>query len=217
MRLLSARASPFVRKPLLAIAELAILVEERVVDMAASAAMDEYASITPNRRFPALRDGGLVLWESNAILRYLAARHGPGWLGRTPEEAARADQWLFWELAHLGPALLPLQNLRLGFLPRPGREEAALVSDVQRHLAVLDGELAARAYVAGGDLTIADLAIAALFSFADEADLLPAGHPHVRRWLEALSARPSWQSTERMKRDALDAFGVTLPARSGGG
>src|SRR5438128_2459825 len=93
------KASPFVRKPLLAIAELAIPIEERVVDMRASTAMDEYASINPNRRFPALRDGGLVIWESNAILRYLVARHGPGWLGRTPEEAARTDQWLFWELA----------------------------------------------------------------------------------------------------------------------
>ena len=208
------KASPFVRKPLLAIAEFAIPIDERVIDMTASTAMDEYVSINPNRRFPALRDGGLVLWESNAILRYLAAKHGPGWLGRTAEAAAWVDQWLFWELGHLGPALLPLQNLRLGFTPRPDREEAALLADAVRSLSVLEGQLAAHPYVAGSDITIADLAIAALFSFANEANLLPAGHPHVQRWLEALRSRPSWQSTERMKREALEAYGVKLPERS---
>ncbi len=207
------KASPFVRKPLLAIAELAIPIDERVVDMASKTSMDDYAAINPNRRFPALRDGALVLWESNSILRYLASRHGPGWLGQTPEDAARADQWLFWELAHLGPALLPLQNLRLGFTPRPERDEEGLVRDADRHLSVLDGQLAGSPYVAGGDITIADLAIGALFSFADEADLLPPGYAHVRRWLDALRARSSWQSTERMKRDALEAYGVKLPAR----
>jgi glutathione S-transferase len=132
------KASPFVRKPLLAIAELAIPVDERVVDFTSTAAMDEYATINPNRRFPALRDGALVLWESNAILRHLAARHDPTWLGRTHDDVARADQWLFWELAHLGPSMLPLQNLRLGFLPEPERSEAALLADVQRNLLVLD-------------------------------------------------------------------------------
>ena len=205
------KASPFVRKVFLTVAELGIEPVERPIDFQSSAALDEYAQINPNRRFPALRDGELVLWESNAILRYLAGKHGPEWLGQTPGEAARVDQWMFWELAHLGPALLGLQNLRLGFLPRPPKDENQLQSDAERQLQVLDQGLAGQAYLAGESLTLADLAAASVFSFAEEAELVPPSLSNVSRWLDAIRARPSWQSTERMKLETLAAFGITLP------
>lgn len=205
------KASPFVRKVLLTVAELGIEPVERPIDFQSSAALDEYAQMNPNRRFPALRDGELILWESNAILRYLAGKHGPEWAGRTLVEAARVDQWMFWELAHLGPALLGLQNLRLGFLPRPPRDESQLQSDAERQLKVLDKELAGRSYLAGASITLADLATASVFSFAEEAELVPPSLAHVSRWLDSIRARPSWQSTERMKRETLAAFGIALP------
>ncbi|HEU4405863.1 MAG TPA: glutathione S-transferase family protein [Polyangiaceae bacterium] len=207
------KASPFVRKVLLGVAELGLQPEERAVDFTSDGAMDDYARVNPNRRFPALRDGELVLWESNAIVRYLAARHGPRWLGATPAEAAHVDQWLSWELSHLGPTLLGLQNHRLGFLPRPHRDEASLLADRGKLFAVLDGALSGRGYVAGEAITVADLALASMFSFADEAGLLEGAPAGVRRWFDQVRARDSWQATERMKREALAAFGVTLPAR----
>jgi glutathione S-transferase len=207
------KASPFVRKVLLVIEELAVPVVERQVDFQDPAAMEGFARINPNRRFPALRHGDLRLWESNAILRYLAALHDPRWLGTTPAAAAVVDQWLCWELAHLGPALLGLQNLRLGFLPRPALDEAALRAGQDRLLSVLDAQLAAHPFLAGETITVADLAVAAMFSFAEEAGLVDAPLPHLRRWLASMTQRPSWQSTERMKRDALAAYGITLPPR----
>ncbi len=202
------KASPFVRKPLLAIAELGLVVEERQVDFASAAVMDDYARINPNRRFPALRDGDLVLWESTAILRYLV-RGDPRWLGEGATAAALVDQWLAWELAHLGPALLGLQNLRLGFLPKPPRDEPTLVADATKVLAILDGALEAHPYVAG-EISIADLAIAADLTFADEARLLGGEHANVRRWFAAMRERLSWQVTDRMKRETLAAFGVSF-------
>lgn len=205
------KASPFVRKAFLAIAEFGILAVERQIEFASGIAMEEYAQINPNRRFPALREGALVLWESNAILRYLAARYDPRWLGTTPIEAAYVDQWLCWELAHLGPTLLGLQNHRLGFLPRPARDEASLLADQERLLTLLDRALDGRRYVVGESATLADLAIASVFTFVDEAGLLPPEHTHVCRWLELMRMRPSWDSTERSKREALAAFGITLP------
>src|SRR5262245_22866600 len=90
------KASPVVPNVLLVADELGIALVERPVDFASPSAMDEYAAVNPNRRFPALRDGELVLWESNAIIRYLAARTDPAWLGRAPASAALVDQWLFW-------------------------------------------------------------------------------------------------------------------------
>jgi glutathione S-transferase len=201
------KASPFVRKPLLAIAELGLAVEEKPIDMMSAAAMDDYATLNPNRRFPTLRDGELVLWESLAILRYLA--RGTPWVGADATAAALVDQWLAWELAHLGPALLGLQNLRLGFSPKPPRDEPALVADATRLLAILDGALATRSYVAGA-ITIADLSIAADLTFADEAKLLPGEHANVTRWFAAIRERASWQLSDRWKRETLAAFGISF-------
>jgi glutathione S-transferase len=206
-------ASPFVRKVLLAADELGVALALRPVEFMSQPAMDEYASVNPNRRFPTLRDGELVLWESNAIIRYLATVGDPAWLGRSAANAALVDQWLYWELAHLGPAILGLQNLRLGFLPRPPRDEPALVEDLARALAVLDGSLVGRPYAAGEAITVADLALASTFSFADEAELLDPRFTAVDRWLSSIRARPSWQRTEALKHDTLAAYGITLPAR----
>ena len=206
-------ASPFVRKVLLVADELGVELTLRRVESMSKPAMDEYAAVNPNRRFPALRDGELVLWESNAIIRYLAAQTDPAWLGRAPASAALVDQWLYWELAHLGPAILGLQNLRLGFLPKPARDEAALVEDLARALAVLDGALARQPFAAGEAITVADLALASTFSFAEEAELLDPRFAAVDRWLSSIRARPAWQRTEQQKRDTLAAYGITLPAR----
>jgi glutathione S-transferase len=207
------KASPFVRKVLLVADELGVALVERPVELMSRKAMDEYAAVNPNRRFPALRDGELVLWESNAIIRYLAAGSDPAWLGRTAASAALVDQWLFWELAHLGPAILGLQNLRLGFLPKPPRDEPTLVEELARALAVLDGWLARRPYVAGDAITVADLAIASTFSFADEAELLAQQFVAVERWLGSIRGRESWQRTEQRKRETLAAYGIVLPTR----
>jgi glutathione S-transferase len=208
------KASPFVRKSLLAIEELGLgaQVTERTIDFSLPAAMDDYAAtVNPNRRFPALRDGELLLWESNAILRYLATKADPRWLGEGATGSARVDQWLCWELAHLGPALLGLQNLRLGFLPKPPRSEEALVADAAGLLGILDRELADHSYVAGDAITIADLAIAADLTFCDEARLFVGDdHPNLARWFATIRERPAWQATDRMKRETLAAFGVSL-------
>ncbi|HEY5947506.1 MAG TPA: glutathione S-transferase family protein [Kofleriaceae bacterium] len=208
------KASPFVRKPLLAIEELGLgaRVTERQIDFATPAAMDDYAAtVNPNRRFPALRDGDLLLWESNAIVRYLAMQSDTRWLGEGAAGAARVDQWLCWELAHLGPALLGLQNLRLGFLPKPPRSEDVLVTDATSLLGILDRELADHTYVAGAAITCADLAIAADFTFRDEARLFVGDeHRNVARWFAMIRERPAWQATDRMKRETLAAFGISL-------
>ncbi|MCA9693870.1 MAG: glutathione S-transferase family protein [Nannocystaceae bacterium] len=204
------KASPYVRKVLLCALELGASLEERVVALADREALDAYAAINPNRRFPALRDGALVLWESDAILRHLARIHDPAWLGSTRVSAALVDQWLAWTLAHLNPAMLGLQNARLGFLPRPLRDEATLIGDCARALAVLEGALAVRPYVAGEAITIADLALAAAFTYEREAALLDPRFSAVARWLDTIRARRSWVETEAMKRAALAAFGIDL-------
>ena len=69
----------------------------------------EYAALNPNRLIPVLQDGAIAVWESNAIVRYLAARHGAG--GLWPEDPGRrseADRWMDWQLTTLQPAISPI-------------------------------------------------------------------------------------------------------------
>src|SRR5262249_37145236 len=101
-----------------------------------------------------------------------------------------------------------LQNHRLGFMKRPEDELAAAEKDQERNLGILAAALNSHPYVAGEHITIADLALVSMFSFAEEAALSAALPPPVRRWFAALGARPSWQSTERMKQETLAAYGI---------
>jgi glutathione S-transferase len=201
-------ASAFVRKPLLVAHELDLELEEHRVDFMSEEAMDEYAKINPNRRFPAMRHDDLVLWESNAIMGYLASLHGPQLLGQGEADTARVQQWLFWELAHFGPAMLGLSNLRLGFLPRPARSAEALEQDLGKACRILDAALADSPYLVGRDPTLADMAMITAFTFADEAQLPVNDYANVGAWRERMQSRASWQATEQRKRETLRRAGI---------
>src|SRR5262249_61213020 len=68
-----------------------------------------YKKMNPNSRVPTIDDGGFVLWESNAIVRYLAAKHGAGSLWPNDlRERADSDRWMDWSTVHVGPAINPV-------------------------------------------------------------------------------------------------------------
>lgn len=201
-------ASAFVRKPLLVAYELGVDLVEKRVDFMSSDEMDAYAELNPNRKFPTLRDGELVLWESNAIMGYLAASHGPHLLGGDLVAKTRVAQWLFWELAHFGPTILGLSNLRLGFLPRPPRSEEDLVRELAKLLGILDRALAESPHLAGNDLTIADLAVAGDFTFATEASIPLDDLENLLAWKQRIEQRECWRLTDDRKEQVLRAAGI---------
>jgi glutathione S-transferase len=148
----------------------------------------------PNGRVPVLDDDGFVLWESTAILRYLAA--GTALLPSDRRAAAEVDRWLAWQLAHLGPAMSKVAYERVVKKARRlGPPDAAVVAagtaEFASTTAILEGVLAGREYVAG-PLTIADFALAAHYSLA-EACGLELDAPAVQSWLGRLLARDSMQ------------------------
>lgn len=156
----------------------------------------EYLALNPNGLVPTLDDDGFVLWESNAIVRYLAAKHAAGSLYPSDLRVrADADRWMDWQQTTIAS---PLGILFRGLLKKPpdpidrGEIEAA-----QRRaasgLAILDARLARSRYVAGDMLTMGDIAL----GYAPHRWLLmPIERPpmpNLERWYRDLSARPAYR------------------------
>jgi glutathione S-transferase len=158
----------------------------------------EYLRLNPNGLVPTISDGGLVLWESNAIVRYLAARHGMGTL--CPEdfaERADADRWMDWQLGTLWADFRPAF---VGLVRTPPEERdrasiAAAIGQTAGNLALLDAHLAGRDYVTGPSLTMADipLGVTAYRWFA--LDVERPAMPNLEAWYERLRARGPYSAT----------------------
>jgi glutathione S-transferase len=161
----------------------------------------EFLALNPTGRAPVLVDGDFRLWESNAIMQYLAAR-APNRLW--PDDApSRADimRWQSWELAHWGKdACQPLifERLVKRFL-NLGAPDAAVVAKgtdaFNREARVLDAHLAKQSCLVGDDVTLADFSVAAPLFYAKEAELPLASYAHVRDWFARISALPAWRDT----------------------
>lgn len=158
---------------------------------------DWYATLNPNRLVPTIRDGDLILWESNTIVRYLANRYGGEALYPTaPGPRALVERWMDWQLSTLGPAITPVFWALVR--PSPGGPDArqlqALIDKLGQTWALLDGELADRPYVAGEGLSLGDIvlgnAIRRWYAFDFERPNLP----HLAAWYERLAARPGFQT-----------------------
>lgn len=155
-----------------------------------------FLAINPNGMVPALVDGDVTLWESNAIQCYVASKSDNDlW----PKTVARYDilRWQAWELAHFGAAaralvfqrlLKPLLGLGKADPARCEEEEGKF----KRFAAVLDGALAGRRFLVNEQLTLADFCVAAPLSHAAAAELPIDGLRNVKRWLAALDEQPGW-------------------------
>jgi glutathione S-transferase len=118
----------------------------------------EYRTLNPNATVPTLVDEAVSLWESNAILRYLAAKHGSGLYPTNLHQRAHVDKWLDWQLGTLSPTFrtLYVEIVRNG----KSMEQVQMHAQAARNLfAQLDQVLSLQTYIADDALTLADIAI----------------------------------------------------------
>ena len=156
----------------------------------------EYRALNPNGLVPTIEDDGFVLWESNAIVRYLAAKH-PG-AGLWPEDLrvrADADRWMEWQSATATPSL---RDAFWGLIRTPPekRDEAAIRTSVQKtdeNMGVLDSWLAGRAYVAGDAFTAGDISAGCYAHRVLNMPMQVRKCPNVEAWYERLKQRPGAQ------------------------
>ncbi|MGQ0674505.1 MAG: glutathione S-transferase family protein [Rhodospirillales bacterium] len=155
-----------------------------------------YLALNPMGLIPTIDDDGFVLWESNAILRYLAAKHGAGGLWPAdPKTRADADRWMDWQLSAVGPAITPV-FMGLIRTPPEKRDHAAIEAGRKRTaelFGMLDAHLARRRFVAGDSLTVGDIPLGVMayrwFNFPVERP----EHKHARAWYERLTQRPAFK------------------------
>ena len=192
-----------VQKVMWAVAELG-LEHERIDAGLEFGVVDtpEYGALNPNRRIPTIEDDGLVLWESNVIVRYLAATYGAGTLWpEEPRARAEADRWMDWQQT------TGLPNVNVAFLglirtPPEKRDMEAIdaaTAQAGRDWATLDAHLARHAYVGGERFTMGDIPIGATCHRYMSLDIARPDLPALEDWFARLKERAPYRVHVVMK------------------
>ncbi|MCG5077759.1 glutathione S-transferase family protein [Paraburkholderia tagetis] len=157
-----------------------------------------YLAMNPNGKIPTLVDGNFVLWESNAILRYLAMEYGPSSLlyPTDPKVRASIERWLDWSIGTLAPAERPL-FLALVRTPPEKRDPVKIEADVQNVAALwalLDHHLRGRFFLENERFSLADIVLGAFARrwFGLDGIERPA-LPNLERWYQRLAQRQGFR------------------------
>jgi glutathione S-transferase len=153
----------------------------------------DFHRLNPNRKVPVIDDDGFVLWESNAIVRYLSAKHPGGGLSPASlTERADCDRWMDWQATELTPALRDafLQLLRTA----PAQRQQALIERsvalTEPMAAILDAALQGRRFICGDRFTMADIPLACAMHRWFGMPVERVARPNVSGWLERVKERP---------------------------
>lgn len=192
-------SSANVQKVLWTLEELGVPHEHHLVG-GAHGGLDtpQYRAMNPNGLVPVLQDDGLTLWESHAILRYLAASYGQDSLWRAgAQQRAVVDQWTDWTATTFQPAWIAMFWLVVR-TPEEAHDRKAIAAAQARTIAalgILDNNLRDRDYLAGDQLSYADIAAGvSLYRWFTMQIERPA-MPGVENWYRRLQDRPAFRKT----------------------
>jgi glutathione S-transferase len=173
----------------------------------------EYLALNPNKKMPTLEDESFVLWESNAILFYMAAKHpDKGLWPSDPRCQADVLRWLAWESAHWDAESIGMVSYEKGSkavlglgAPAPAfiaRGEQNFI----RFAGVLNDALEGKTWLIGERLTIVDFSVGGLVPSAKHMGLPVGDFPEICRWYQGLANLPAWQAALAARDAALAAW-----------
>lgn len=157
----------------------------------------EYLAKNPNGVVPMIEDGDFVLWESNTIVRYLAAQYAgdsalyPG----DPQARASADKWMDWTTSTLAG---PFRPVFWGVVRTPAAQQDwvqinAAIKAVEKLLVIVDQALASQPYLSGDEFGMGDIPLGCFAYAWFEMPIERAALPHLQAWYERLKQRPAFQ------------------------
>ncbi len=155
----------------------------------------EYRALNPNGLVPTLQDGALVLWESNAIVRYLAAQYAPALYPHAPAERALGDRWMDWTTSTFAGVF---RDLFWGVLRTPEAERdhariAAALTHSGELLARADAALAQQPYLSGEQFAMGDIPLGSFIYAWFEMPIERPELPYLQAWYARLRARPAYR------------------------
>jgi glutathione S-transferase len=218
MKLYTVVGSPNSRKVEAVVNHLGLALEREYLDFfAGDLRQPSYLALNPNGMVPTLVDGDLVLWETTAIMQYLAdkaatagaaAGGSDALFSRDPKKRADVVRWMAWDLAHYNRAfgVLSFETVaKPGF--GLGETNTALAEAMKQSLArfapVLDAHMKGRNYVAGDSVTLADYALIHLEFFKEAVPFDWSPYPHLNAYYERMRKNEHWANTAPPSREAI--------------
>lgn len=202
MRLYHHPMSSNARRALMTAIHLDLPLELAEVDLMNADDRRRLGELNPNAKLPVLADGGFMLWESCAIMQYLAAQvPGQTIYPTLPQARADVNRWLFWAAQHFSAAIAVLawerawKGMTGNGAPDP-LEEARGERELHACAVVLDAHLAQRSWISGEALTLADFAVAAPLMYSEAVRLPLAQYAHIEAWYGRVQQLRAWQETQ---------------------
>jgi len=173
----------------------------------------EFGALNPHRKVPVLQDGDLVVWESMAILRYLAARYGDGqaFWPSDPVDRAGVDKWAEWgknELCQSFTVPIFWSRVRTAAADRDEMALTQAVKQFDEYLLLLADQIGGQPYVCGDALSVADIVIGHLLFRWFTMDINRAENPVVMSYYQRLKKRSEYQTHVMVPYDSLWAEGA---------
>lgn len=154
----------------------------------------DYLAMNPNRLVPTVQDGDFTLWESNAILRYIAQAHAPHLWAGTAQERADADRWMDWQFAFADAQRDGfLQMVRITEDQRDHAKIDRTIAATNAMMAIMDEALSRQEWLSGEQFGIADIPMGAYTHTWLALGFDQVAVPYVRAWYERLKGRPGYE------------------------
>jgi len=191
------RSSSNVQKVIWALDELGLEFKRHTVGGGFGGTRDPaYLEMNPNALVPVMRDGDITMFESNAIVRYLAARYGEGGLRpKAPKALAAAEQWMEWQQLNVVPHISAIfwNLVRVKPADRNDKAVADAGAKLTTVLAIADKRLATSTWFAGEAFSFGDIVLGGLYWRYCQLDCSRPDTPNIKRWFEALQQRPAYR------------------------
>jgi glutathione S-transferase len=191
------RSSSNVQKVLWTLGELNIPFARETVGGGFGGTRDAaYRAMHPMGLVPVIRDGGITMFESNAIVRYLAARYREGTFRPSDsKQLAAAEQWMEWQAVNIWPHV-SLIFMNLVRVPEAQRNRAAMEAaekNLADNLPVADAVLSKQPWFAGDHFTMADIVLGCIMWRYSQLEFKKPDVPHLMGWFETLKQRSAYR------------------------
>ncbi|CAM3835605.1 glutathione S-transferase family protein [Xenorhabdus thuongxuanensis] len=156
----------------------------------------EYLRMNPNAVIPCLQEDDFILWESNAIVRYIAAKYGKDSLYPADlQERASVEKWMDWVGCNFFP---PIKQFMINFVRTPADQRdpkiiGQLLAEIEKWLRIIDDTLSNQQYLSGDKFGMADIALAPLAYLWLNVEIERPSLPNLERWYQLLIERPAFR------------------------